>query len=99
MIYDMVVSKKLTMVDMAEAAECSAESINEICQLLQILAFWEDEIPPPPSPTVNINILPADSSTPPSITISAAPTAVNIYVTRNITVSVPREGAIEKQQA
>ena len=42
MIYDMVVSKRLTMADMAEVGECSLESIKEICHLLQILAFRED---------------------------------------------------------
>ena len=59
MIYDMVVSKRLTIADMAEAADCSAESIKEICHLLQILAFRGNGDPHPPSPTVDINILPA----------------------------------------
>lgn len=59
MIYDMFVSKRLTIADMAEGAGCSGESIKEICHLLQILAFRGNGDPHPPSPTVDINILPA----------------------------------------
>lgn len=96
MIYDMIVSKRLTVAEMADVAECDEESITEIRNFLQILAFREDGNSPSPSPTVNINILPADSSPAPSISISATRQAVNVYVTSNITVSVSTDGAIRQ---
>lgn len=97
MIYDMIVSRSLTVTEMAEAAKCDEESINDICKFLYILAFREDDNSPPLCPIININILPADTSIAPSISISATPRAVDFYVTGNITVSVSTDGAIKKQ--
>lgn len=97
MICDMILSKSLTVAEMAEAAECDEESIDEIRKFLHILAFREHENSPPVPPTININILPADSSTAPSISISTAPKTVDFYVTSNITVSVSTDEAVKNK--
>lgn len=98
MIYDMVVSKRLTTADTVEGAESSVESIKDICHLLQILALRIEETPPPPPPTFNINTLPADYSEIPSVSISSAPRAVNICATEEIAVPVQGEGVTENQE-
>ena len=75
---------------MADAAECGQESIIEIMKLWQIFQEENDENPFRPYPAIQVNIVPAESSTPPSMSISSTSTAINVYVTSNIAVSVSR---------
>lgn len=90
MINDMIISKELTIANMANAAECGQDSIIEIMKLRQIFQEENDEDSSRPCPAIQVNIVPADSSKPPSMSISSTSTVINVYVTSNIAFSISR---------
>jgi hypothetical protein len=90
MINDMILSKELAIAKMAEAAECGQDSIIQFMKFRQIVQDEIDENSSLPCPAIQVNIVPADSSAPPSMSISSTSTVVNVYVTSNIAVSVHR---------
>lgn len=90
MINDMIISKEFTIAKIAEATEYGQDLIMEIMRFRQIFQEENNENSSPLYPVIQVNIILADSSTPPSMTISSISTVINIYVISNIVVSVSR---------
>lgn len=92
MVHDMIVSKSLTVEEMAHEAECSERAIIDIGKYLRLLAEAEETSAVQRCPIIIINILPAqEHGSSLTIPVSITSTAPKVHI------NAGTSDAIEKQ--